>query len=188
MDIFTLLPVWGLFLIILLLRVCDVSLGTMRMITVVQGRVTFSVFLGFLEILIWVAVISQVIAHITKHPILGLAYALGFATGNAVGIMLERRMALGSCVVRIISSDSGQEISQRLRELGQRVTTFNGEGRDGIRVLIYATCERRDLKTILTAAKEIDPKIFYVVERVLESSHIDLLTERSLWRAIVKKK
>src|SRR3989304_8159894 len=55
------LPIWFLAGLIFSLRIFDVSLSTMRTISVVTGRIRFSVFLGFVEILVWVTAISQVI-------------------------------------------------------------------------------------------------------------------------------
>ena len=44
------------------------------------------------------------------QPILGVFYALGFSTGNVVGIILERRIAFGHIILRIISTESGKEM------------------------------------------------------------------------------
>ena len=99
------LPVWLLAVVVFSLRIVDVSLGTVRTIAVVQGWIKLSVVLGFFELLIWIAAVSQVIARVKEQPILMLAFAGGFAAGNAAGILLERVLALGTCVVRIVSAD-----------------------------------------------------------------------------------
>jgi uncharacterized protein YebE (UPF0316 family) len=182
------LPVWALAALIFGLRVVDVSLGTVRTISVVQGRVKLSVVLGFFEILVWVTAISQVIVRLNEDPLLAVAYAAGFATGNAAGILLERRMALGTCVVRLISNNGGHEIAAAVRALGQPVTTFEGQGRDGARTLLYATCERRNLSWVLDRAREVDPHVFYVVESAAESSDFMPLPHPTGWRGILKKK
>ena len=72
------------------MRICDVSLNTIKTISVVQGRIAMAVVLGFFEVLIWVTVVSQVITRLGDYPILGVAYAAGYATGNAVGIVIDR--------------------------------------------------------------------------------------------------
>lgn len=181
-------PVWALAMIIFILRVMDVSLGTVRTIAVVQGWLKLSVALGFFEVLIWITAVSQVITRITEHPILIVAFAGGFAAGNAAGIGLDRLIALGNCVVRIISSEQGEEIARMLRTIGQRVTTFEGEGRDGPRTMVYVSCSRRDLSRLLKQAKAIDPRLFFVVERVFESSHLFPLPHPTGWRAVFKMK
>ena len=99
----------------------------MRTIVVVNGRVTLSVALGFVEVLIWITAVSQVILRLRESPVLILAYAGGFAAGNAVGIVLERRLALGQCVVRLISSE-GEKVARILSSVGQVRGVFPSEG------------------------------------------------------------
>ena len=76
-------------------RIVDVSLGTIRTICVVNGRRHVALVLGFFEILVWIFAVSKVIGDL-QHPVLAVAYALGFATGNFVGITIEKRLALES--------------------------------------------------------------------------------------------
>ena len=102
------LSVWTLAVLIFCLRITDVSLGTIRTIAVVNGRMRLSVLLGFFEVLVWITGISQLIFRLQEHPLLVVAYAGGFAAGNAVGIAVERKVALGHCVIRMISSGVSQ--------------------------------------------------------------------------------
>jgi len=91
MDLSTLLT--GI--LVFLARVADVSMGTMRTISIVRGRTKTAFVLGFVEISLWLVVIAAVLASISSRPILGIFYALGFSTGNVAGILLERRIAFG---------------------------------------------------------------------------------------------
>jgi len=161
---------WLLALVIFGLRIVDVSLGTMRTITVVQGHRRWSVVLGFFEVLIWITAVSQVIVQVKTTPLLAVAFAGGFAAGNAVGITLERRLALGAVIVRIISADSTRPITEQIRELGQRVTTFEGCGSDSPETLIYVTCLRRHLRQLLELVRDLDPQAVYAVEPIREWS------------------
>lgn len=164
-------PFWALAAAVFFARMCDVTLGTMRMIAVVHGRAATAVVLGFFEILIWITAVSGVIVKLVDYPLLMVAYAGGFAAGNAVGITLERRLAMGSCVITLVSK-TGTEIAAALRAVGQRVTLIDGEGRDGRRQLLYATARRRDMKPLIQTAKAVDPDVFYVVQLCSETSHV----------------
>jgi len=190
MDFLTTLPTWQLGLIIFFLRILDVSMGTVRTLAVVAGHIRISVVLGFLEVLIWVFAISQVIQTVAESPLVLFMYAGGFATGNAVGILVERRLAMGKRVVRLISQSRGSEIAAALRESGQPVTTFRGEGRDGERLMIYFLCERKGLPEIIAKAKDLDPELFYVIEPVSESRDIPTLPlpRATGWRSWMKQK
>lgn len=188
MEILQNAPVWVLAVAIFLLRVADVSLGTVRTISVVQGRTVLSVLLGFVEVLVWVYAVSEVINRLHEQPLLMFAYAGGFAAGNAVGIALDRRLALGVSVVRMITSHHGQQIADRLREGGQKVTTFEGRGRDGVRTLLYAVCLRRKVPQVVAWARDVDPNVVHVVEAATESHGNAPLPHPTGWRAIRKKK
>jgi uncharacterized protein YebE (UPF0316 family) len=165
-------PVPILAALIFCLRIVDVSLGTIRTISVVEGRLRLSVLLGFFEVLIWITAVSQVIQRIDESPLLLLAYAAGFASGNAVGILIEQRIAMGTCVVRFISMERGPLLADALRENGRPVTTFVGQGRDGERQLVYVIVPRKQVGTLLDAARAVDPGVFYVVERVTDLGHL----------------
>ena len=190
MDFLSHMSPWGLAALVFTIRIADVSMGTLRTISVVQGRLKLSVLLGFFEVLIWITALSQVITKATGSPLLVLAYAGGFAGGNAVGIMLERGLGLGSVVVRIISAQAGSEIARALRQCGQGVTVFQGQGRDGPVVLVYATCHRRALSSLLQIARETDPGIFYAVEPVQQWSGapVQPFPHTTGWRAVLQKK
>lgn len=182
------LPIWLVAALIFTLRVADVSLGTMRTLSVVQGRIKLSVFLGFIEILIWITAISQVISRLDESPGLSIAYAAGFAAGNACGILLDKTLATGLCVVRMITRVDSHELVDRLQAGGSTVTSFAGTGADGPRTLLFTLCPKRDLEEIISVARGIDPKLFYTVERFTRAEHAGPLPGPTGWRAVLKKK
>lgn len=153
-------------ILIFLARIMDVSIGTFRTICVVQGRIRLSFFLGFLEVSMWLVVISAVLSEIAAKPILGIFYALGFSTGNVCGILLERRLAFGQSVIRIISDRAGSKMASLLREAGHEVIVFAGDSGHGPVEMLYLVCRRKDIKTILDQIKAIDPDAFYTIDLV----------------------
>jgi uncharacterized protein YebE (UPF0316 family) len=181
------LPVWILAALIFASRVVDVSLGTMRTIMVVNGRLRLSVVLGFLEVGVWLTAVSQVILRVREHPILVVAYAAGFAVGNAVGIVLERKLAFGQCVVRMIST-KGKAIAEGLTSLGRVLGVFQSEINGAPSRLVFASMARRNLPAAVRVAKDIDPDVFCVVDRFAETNHITPFPHPTGWRAILKKK
>jgi uncharacterized protein YebE (UPF0316 family) len=183
------LPVWSLAAIVFLLRIVDVSMGTLRTVTVVQGHLAASVLLGFFEVLVWVAAVSQVVVRIGDSPVLAVAFAGGFAAGNGVGILLERRLALGHVVLRIISQAAGPEIAAAIRGGGQEVTTFQGEGHGGSTMLLYVACSKKRAGDLVRRAADVDPELFYVLERSNAPTYgRDVIAHPTGWRAFWKKK
>lgn len=188
MEFISTLPVWLLAVVIFLLRLTDVSMATVRVISVLHGRIKLSMVLGFFEVLIWLIAVSQAIRAVEGEPLLGVAYAGGFAAGNAVGIQLDRRLALGSTVILMISQTKGQEIAWALREKGHKLTTMAGEGRDGPRTLLYVTTARRNLRSVLRTAQTVDPELFYAVDHCSETTHVSPAESALGWRAFFKRK
>ena len=183
------IPIGLLVPFIFVLRIVDVSMGTIRTLAIVEGRIGVSVVLGFFEVLVWLVAITQVIVRLKESPFLPLAYAAGFAAGNAAGILLEKRLALGSVVLRIISETRGSSIAEALRSAKQAVTTFDGAGRDGPVTLIYTSCPRAEMHALLGRAVEVDPDLFYVIERANAWGHgRAVVAHPTGWRAFWKKK
>ena len=171
-------------------RVGDVTLGTIRTISIVQGRTKTAFFLGFVEISLWLTVIATVLHDIADTPWLGLFYALGFATGNMVGIKLERRLAFGHLILRVITRADGQAMASRVREAGHAVTTFQGEGRDGPVTELYIVCRRRDFHDIMDLVRDMDPTAFYITEQAGDASKTirPFMTRPTGWRSTLKRK
>lgn len=188
LDVLRSAPVPLVALAIFSLRLFDVGFGTMRTIAIVRGRMGLAVALGFVEVSIWITALTAVVTRVTDDPVLVLAYAGGFACGNAVGIAVERRMALGTCVVRVISSGQGHGIARAIEPVGRMVTCFEGHGSEGGRSLVYAICDRRRLGELLRLARTEDPEMFYAVERYPEMSPFPPTFQPTGWRSVFKKK
>lgn len=184
-------PTMLLGIVIFLARVADVSMGTMRTISIVHGRTKIAFLLGFIEVGMWLIIISTVIHRIAEKPILGFFYALGFSTGNVVGILLEKRIAFGHIILRIISTKSGKEIAERIRRTGHAVTVFQGKGLSGPVTMLYVVCLRKEQSEMVHIVKSIEPDAFYTVDQAgsVSKMYRPLFSQQPTgWRAIFKKK
>lgn len=152
-------------LIVFLARVTDVSLGTLRIIFTSRGKRNIAPLLGFVEVFIWIVVVSQVVKNVHSLPAY-LGYAAGFAVGTYVGMKIEERLALGTLVIRIILAQGGENLAKRLRADGYGVTVVNGMGSGGEVKLLYTVIQRKNLEATIQVIKSINPKAFYSVEEV----------------------
>ncbi len=150
--------------LIFLAEVAVLTLGTVRTMVTVLGESKAAFFLGCLEMILWIFGTSAVMLKVGEEPFLGVCYAVGFACGNVVGIMAEKKLALGNVVVRVISAWRGTEIAQAVRNAGFGITTVAGEGSDGPVTVQFVVCKRKDMKHVLSAAREVDPELFYTFE------------------------
>jgi len=80
--------------LIFLARICDQTIGTIRIVFLSRGDKVIAPILGFFEVLIWVLAIRQIM-HNMSNIVGYIAYAGGFATGNFIGILIEQRIARG---------------------------------------------------------------------------------------------
>lgn len=158
--------------VVFVARICDVAIGTVRTILTVQGRTVISFFLAVCEVTIWITVISTVINQVQDMPILVIFYSMGYATGNVVGILVERRLAFGMIILKVFTHERGPELANAFRNTGQPVTVFHGEGMHGPVMELYLACRRRDLKWMIPRVFEYDPEAFYVIEQARDVSKV----------------
>ena len=163
-DFFLFDPAW-MPVAIFCARVTDVSMGTLCMICTVRGHKTLAVFVSFVEILIWVYAASSVLTHLDNLANV-VAYAGGFATGRALGMWVEGKLALGTQVLTFISRGSAQAVAERLRFADHCVTTLTGNGRDGPVAICHAILPRKLASTAIRMAREVDPNVVVTVEDV----------------------
>jgi len=182
--------IWLLGIFVFLARIVDVSVGTLRTISIIQGRTKIAFFLAFIETSVWLLVLSAVLPKVMESPLLGFFYAFGFATGNVVGILVEKRLAMGYTNFRVITTKYAKEITNSLREKGFAVTNFEGQGKDGIVTEIYVAAERKDLSALVKIVKGIEPDAFYIAEQagVVSKIRRPTMVPATGWRAVQKKK
>ena len=161
-DFFTyvLMPV-----LIFLARICDVSIGTMRIIFVSKGKRNIAPILGFFEVLIWITAISKIMQNLDNY-INYIAYAAGFATGNYVGMIIEEKLAMGIQMVRIFAHERGPELVQTLNGNGYGATVVEAHGAREKVHLIYTIVQRNELDSVLKVITTFNPKAFFTIEDI----------------------
>ncbi len=172
---FVVLPI-----LIFLSRIGDVTIGTLRIISVSRGHKFIAPVLGFFEVLIWVIVISKVMQHMGSI-VCYVAYAGGFATGNFVGMLVEERLAIGTSVVRLMTNRLADELLDGLRLSGYGVTTIPAVGSTGPVYIVYTIVKRSDVDDVVGIIRQFDPKAFYSVEDIRYVSEGVFPRKRSFW-------
>jgi uncharacterized protein YebE (UPF0316 family) len=150
-------------LLIFSLRVCDVSVGTLRMLFTVRGRKYISATLALVESGVFIFALSRVMKDVDQ-PVKMIAYALGFAVGNFSGITIERWIGSGTILVRIVAKNPVLLVG--LREQGFGVTVMQGEGKEGAVALLFVVAPRRREKELLSLTEQLDPSAFVTVDAV----------------------
>jgi uncharacterized protein YebE (UPF0316 family) len=151
--------------LIFLARVVDVSLQTIRIVSISRGIRWLAPLVGFFEVLIWLLAIGQIMKTVS-HPVAYFAYAAGFATGTAIGQSLERRLSLGMVLLRIITSSPSHGLRQKLQALNFGFTSLPGQGAEGPVEIVFTVIRRQHLQQVQAIVRETLPEAFYTVEEV----------------------
>ena len=152
-------------LIIFLTRILDVTLGTLRIIFISRGKKLIAPLLGFVEVLIWITVVSQIVSG-AHNFVAYIAYAAGFATGNYVGMWIEEKLAIGTLVMRVILARDAQALIDNLRSAGFGVTHVDAQGSTGPVILVYTVFMRKELDRVMSIIDATSPKSFFTIEEL----------------------
>ncbi|MGE5795801.1 MAG: DUF2179 domain-containing protein [Ignavibacteria bacterium] len=150
-------------LLIMCMRICDVSIGTMRTLLVVQGRKYRAALTGFVEVMIWILAIRFIMQHLDNIVNL-FGYALGFAIGNIVGITIEQKIGLGYIQLNVISRHHTDEIVDILRKNKYGATVLPGEGGTGNVTLIMVITQRKLQREVIKLIESIDNNAFITLQ------------------------
>ncbi len=180
--------VWPFF--IFFARIADVSIGTLRTICVVRGMRVLAPVLGFFEVAIWITAVSGALRHLEDHWYNVVAYAGGFATGNAVGMWIEEQLAMGMQAIRLISCTRSAAVAAGLRLAGYAVTEIKGHGLNGDVSICFVVTPRRETAQVIRVAEGIDPEVFSTFDDV-KSSAVQIYRDRaprSRWWGLLDRK
>ncbi len=155
----------GIPLLICLARICDVTLGTIRIMYVARGIKVLAAILGFFEVLIWLFAIGQIVSNLT-NVVNYFAYAVGYALGNFIGITIEEKLSVGVLMLRIITRKQADKLVDALRKAGFGITALDGKGVYGPVKVIFTVINRMDLDGAVEIIKQFNPQAVYSVQDV----------------------
>ena len=161
-------------LLIFLLRVADVSIGTVRIVILGRGSRGRAALLGAVESFIWVLAAARVLDGLDDIWRM-VAFAAGYGAGTALGVTMERWLALGSALVRIVAPSSSPRAAEGLRALGYAVTVLAGDqSGDEVRVSLVVVPRRR-LKDVYREIARLNPEALVTIEA---TTQVDLAGAR----------
>ncbi len=171
-------------LLVFVAELCVVTVGTLRIIFVSRGMQTLAPVLGFFEVSLWLFAIGQIMQNLTD-PACYLAFALGFSCGNFLGIQIERRLAIGMLLVRIITNREPDELVEGLKAAGYGLTTVDGQGATGPVKIVLTVLKRKELDDVVGIIKGFDPKAFYSVDEIQAAEAGVFPSPRERWKGPV---
>lgn len=150
-------------LIIFGLRLADVSIGTVRIVLLGRGSRWRSAGLGVVESFIWVLAAARVLDGLDDIWRM-VAFAGGYGAGTALGVTMERWLAVGTALVRIVAPSTSPRAADGLRQLGYRVTVLSGDqSGDDVRVSLVIV-PRRKLTEVYREIARLNPEALVTTE------------------------
>jgi len=170
-------------LLIFLARICDVTIGTLRIVMVAKGQKFLAPVLGFFEVLIWIITMSKVVQNL-DNCMCYIGYAGGFATGNLIGLLLEEKLALGSVKIQIITQKDAALLIEALKNSGYGITFHDAQGGTEKVSIIHTIINRSAINKVEEIIRNYNPKAFYSIEDVKFVSRgiFPLKPESMRWR------
>lgn len=150
------------YMMIFFMRILDVSISVIRTLLMVRGKKFQAAGLGVIEIIVYITVLGKVMAQLDNLGNL-IAYALGFGSGQIVGIFIEQKMALGDVTVQVITKEDENELVELLREEGFGVTVLQGYGKDGIKHILNIVLKRSMQPKLIKHLEKYDNEAFITV-------------------------
>ncbi len=171
-------------LLVFVAEMCVVTLSTMRIIFVSRGMKVLASILGFFEVSIWLFAIGQIMQNLSN---LGcyLAFAAGFTIGNFFGVLIEKRLAIGTVVVRIITHRDASKLIGLLRLAQYGVTSIDGHGGTGPVKIVFTVIKRRELPRVVAIIEAFDAKAFYSVDEIQAAAAGVFPTGKGRWKGVV---
>ncbi len=149
------------FWLIVLARITDVTLDTIRTAAIVQGRRNFAAVLGFFEAVVYICAVAKVLLNM-NHPVYALAYGLGYASGTFLGITIEQHLAFGDQLATLVTR-KGAELGRVLRVAGYRLAEVKAHSPDGDLTILYAEIPRRQAKNLIQEVLAVDDNCFCII-------------------------
>jgi uncharacterized protein YebE (UPF0316 family) len=156
---------WMVPLLIFVAEMCVLTLATLRIIFIARGQKVLAPLFGFAEIMIWLFAIGKTMQNL-DDPACFLAFALGFTLGNYLGILIEKRLAMGMVNVRIITHRAAQDLIEGLRAASFGVTCVEGQGATGRVQIVLTVVKRRQLPEVVALIEALHPNAFYAVDEL----------------------
>ena len=149
---------------IFMVRILDVSLGTIRTIITIKGKNFIASLIGFIEILVWFLVVKEAINTDDNSILIAISYALGFATGTYIGGILSNIFIKTNLTIQVIS-DKADELIGKLRDKNYAVTILDIKGIKNIsNKMLLLEINSSKLNEVKNIIKSIDNNAFVIID------------------------
>ncbi|MGM5481101.1 MAG: DUF2179 domain-containing protein [Nanobdellota archaeon] len=152
-------------IIILIARILEMTLGTMRVGMVAKGFKNIAPMIGFIEMIIWAFVARKIMGDL-GNAVWIIAYAAGFGLGTYIGMTLSEKISLGKVLIRAITKTSPAALQKELKEKGFGSTVVDSAGSKSKSTIIFTIVQSKKIKEVVNIILKHNPRAFYTIEEV----------------------
>jgi len=161
---------WLACIVVILGRIVDMGLGTIRTVFVVKGKSGLAAALGFVEAFFWFVVVKAALDFEIVDPVMGTlliatVYSFGFALGTYVGGILSKKLIKVKVKVQIVLSGKNDEVVEALKNNGFGATILIAKGAKEKQetYLIFVETDSKSLSRLKSILDAKDPHAFISV-------------------------
>lgn len=157
-------------IIVVLGRIVDMALATMRTVFTVKNKPHIAAPIGFIEAFFWFVIVKAALDYAITNPLvdtllLAIAYSLGFALGTFIGGFLSKNFVKSNIQVQVVLSKKDDELVNKLKEegYGQTVISCFGAKNKTERYMVFVETESNRLKDLKQIIDSFDENAFISV-------------------------
>jgi uncharacterized protein YebE (UPF0316 family) len=144
-------------------ELCVVTLSTVRIIFIARSMKYLASFLGFFEVLTWLFAITRVMENLSNGACF-LGFAGGFSLGNFLGILLEKKLAMGSSMVQVFTRGEASGLVETLCASDFRVTVLDGQEATGRVRVLCTVVRRKEVDRLIALVRRHEPEATYAID------------------------
>ncbi|MCL2791496.1 MAG: DUF5698 domain-containing protein [Spirochaetaceae bacterium] len=153
--------------IIFIFKITEVAISTLRIIFINKGHRTQGTVLSFIEVLLWVFIVTKVIIGILEAPIKAIVYSIAFSIGVYLGSVIESHIGMGQVLIQtIISKEKSSSLVRALRQKGYAVTTMDAQGRDSEKTVLMIFANRKGSEEIINEIHNLESSAMIITNDV----------------------
>ena len=135
-------------------KITEVSLDTVRIMLINRGHRIIGAVLGFFVVIIWIVIASSVLTNLSENLAKCLVYAVAYALGNYVGVVIEAKLGIGLCSLQVIVRETeGYALANILRENNFGVTILEGDSANYKRYILIVHLKRKRIQEAVKLIK-----------------------------------
>lgn len=172
--------------LIIFARILDVSMSTVRLLLIMNGKANIAPFVGAVEVFLWISIVGQIVKG-ENSLVAYISYGIGFGLGTYIGMKIEEYLAIGKVMIKLVTVKPADELIIYLKRheiefshVSAQTNTNNNSH------VIWAVIERKILPEVTTIMKAFNPGSQFTVSNIKSSENISTIQERKRTKNKIK--